>query len=752
MIRVALTCLCWLSLMSPALADEATQAYRQGQFERAIRLWEQQLTTANSREAVTIRSQLATAYQAMGMHRAVFLQLDTALNQAIANGDPAKQALILSQFSDAWLSTGDIAAAEADASVATQFADDLADPHLIAHSYNSLGNVFMAYEAFSAAVQAYQHAAHAVMQTDASALQATIRLNTLTALVFDAPLTDVLPAAESTGQFLQTLPVQQSTASHLLSYVRQIQPVLADPEITPEQADTVRTLREQALALALDYAQQLQQHQLIAETYGELGLWAIQHDDLKQAQQRLRQAIFYASQGNFPAQLYRWQWQMGRLQTALGETSAAINSYRLATQTLQPIQQQLEVGRRLLSGNFDEEVRPVYYELADLLLQQAAQQAPGAAQQALLKQARDTIEQAKLAELRNYFQDDCVSALATKDQELDNLVSGAAVIYPITLPDRLVLLVSAGQGIQPFTVAVSQTELAETTLALRIALQTRSNKRFLYPAQALYDWLIRPLQSYLQQRAIDTLIFVPDSFLRTIPPATLHDGQRFLIEHYALAITPGLTLTDPKAVDWSTANFLLAGLSDAVQDYPPLPNVPTELANIANTAQQATQLLNQSFSFESLRETLRNEQFVAVHLATHGEFSADPEETYLLTYEQKMTMDRLQSVIGLGNFREQPIELLTLSACRTAVGDDRAALGLAGVAVKAGARSAIATLWFVDDEATALTMQRFYQTLTQTPNITKAKALQQVQIALIQQVRYQHPAYWSPFLLIGNWL
>ena len=115
-------------------------------------------------------------------------------------------------------------------------------------------------------------------------------------------------------------------------------------------------------------------------------------------------------------------------------------------------------------------------------------------------------------------------------------------------------------------------------------------------------------------------------------------------------------------------------------------------------------------------------------------------------------MDKLQNIIGLGRFRDKPLELLTLSACKTAVGDDKAALGLAGIAVKAGARSAIATLWFVDDEATSIAVADFYRQLLQKPGLSKAKALQIVQKKLIAQDRYWHPSYWGPFLLIGNWL
>lgn len=97
------------------------------------------------------------------------------------------------------------------------------------------------------------------------------------------------------------------------------------------------------------------------------------------------------------------------------------------------------------------------------------------------------------------------------------------------------------------------------------------------------------------------------------------------------------------------------------------------------------------------------------------------------------------------------MELLTLSACQTATGDDRAALGLAGLALKAGARSAVASLWFINDQASGALVMDFYRALA-SGRLSKAKALQAAQRAMIADPLLGHPAYWAPFLLIGNWL
>ena len=140
-----------------------------------------------------------------------------------------------------------------------------------------------------------------------------------------------------------------------------------------------------------------------------------------------------------------------------------------------------------------------------------------------------------------------------------------------------------------------------------------------------------------------------------------------------------------------------------------------------------------------------------VHIATHGQFDSDHSKSFLLAYDDKLTMDRLQTTIASRQYQEEPLELLVLSACQTAAGDDRAALGLAGVALKAGARSALATLWFVNDESTSTMIADFYEHL-RDPASSKAIALQRAQVALVEDSRFAHPSYWAPFLLIGNWL
>src|SRR5438034_2470357 len=148
------------------------------------------------------------------------------------------------------------------------------------------------------------------------------------------------------------------------------------------------------------------------------------------------------------------------------------------------------------------------------------------------------------------------------------------------LPDRTELLVSLRTGLKRVTVPVGADRVTQEVRQLRRKLEKRTTREFLPHAQQLYDWLIRPLEPDLDAARTETLVFVPDGALRTIPMAALHDGQRFLIAKYALATTPGLNLTEPRPLNRENTRVLALGVTKAVQGFPPLPNVAAELQSL----------------------------------------------------------------------------------------------------------------------------------------------------------------------------
>jgi CHAT domain-containing protein len=223
-----------------------------------------------------------------------------------------------------------------------------------------------------------------------------------------------------------------------------------------------------------------------------------------------------------------------------------------------------------------------------------------------------------------------------------------------------------------------------------------------------------------------------------------------LVERVPLAVVPSLTLTDPKPINREGIRLLASGISSSVFGYSPLPNVDREIESVSQTFSGET-LMNDEFHTAAFEARIAEKPYGIVHIASHAEFAADASQSYLITYDRKLPMNELARIIEQARYRDQPLELLTLSACETAAGDERAALGLAGVALRAGARSAVGTLWSVNDEASADLITHFYAELGK-PGRSRAQALQRAQLAILKTRGYEHPAYWSPFLLISSWL
>ncbi|MFH0729968.1 MAG: CHAT domain-containing protein [Pseudomonadota bacterium] len=464
-----------------------------------------------------------------------------------------------------------------------------------------------------------------------------------------------------------------------------------------------------------------------------------------------RQAAFAAQRQGALGSLYRWQWQAGRLLRDEGKLDAAISAYRLAVSSLQEIRSQLALGcKRGSCMSFKETVQPVYFELADLLLQRSAKIEDADPVQSDLREARSTMERLKAAELEDYFQDDCVTALGSGSMEMDRLDSKTTAVYPILLADRVELIVSfPDAGLRQFTVPVKQGQIETTVIDFRRKIQDPSS-RPLRQAKMLYDWLVLPYDAALREKGISTLIFIPDGILRTIPLSALHDGHAFVAERYAIVTSPGLSLTDPHPLMRTAPRLLLSGISQSVQGFSPLPNVSLELDQLQGMY-KSNVLKDEKFRVGQLEMDLQQSPYPIVHIASHGQFDSNSLKSFILAYDDKIGMDRLEKIMGVSHFRKEPVELLTLSACETALGDDRAALGLAGIALKAGTRSALASLWFVDDRATTQLIVAFYRQLRKT-EVNKAEALQSAQLELINNADTHHPAFWAPFLLIGNWL
>lgn len=461
----------------------------------------------------------------------------------------------------------------------------------------------------------------------------------------------------------------------------------------------------------------------------------------------VRRALIRADKADAPDSLFRWYALLGRIHLESSDQPAALRAYRNAVKALD----QLSLESSPRDVRFDESLashrESIYLQLVELLLEKARRDATTANRQVLLAEARDTLESFKTEELRAYFEDAC---LAAQRKVTPDDIPGTVVLYPVVLPSRVALILSVGQELSLHDVPLSREDLDSAVYAFRRGLPNRMTRGYLRASSTLYEAIIRPIESNLD--AAKTLVVIPGGALRSIPFAALYDAreEEFLIEKIAIASAPGLTLTDPKPLSIESTRALVAGISQSVQGYPALESVPTEIAGVSETFRSDV-LLDEAFQTPRFEQLIEKRLIGVVHIASHGEFLPDFSKSFILTHDGKLSMERLARTIGRTRFRtDEPLELLVLSACETAAGDERAALGLAGVALQAGARSAVATLWSVNDLAAGDIVRRFYSALA--AGHSRAEALRMAQRAMIADPDFSHAANWAPFLLISSWL
>lgn len=725
------------------------QAFQVGDFQQALKHW----TVAASayQAAGNLEGQLlalmhgAEADLGLGRNPDALDKLQQALPLAQRIGNESLVAAVESSLGNAYLLSGRQSDAERVLGSSIERARKVKNAQTAASALNNLGNLLATQGRFSDAGRVYREALEAAQSAGNKSLAVRASTNLGRVLMDDGRYGEAIVLLSALSAEMRALEASHDKAYGLISVGRLYSRLLASgTEPVAEWSRRTYTALQDALGVA-DGINDARARSYALGYLGELYEQGMRREDALQFTQR---AILAAQQADAPEILYRWQWQAGRLLRTQGQTEQAILAYQHAVYTLTSVRQDLAASGTRTS--FRESIGPVFSQLADMLLEHSATLADAKLVTQYLVDARNTMELLKGAELQDYFQDDCVTALRARTTGIDQLAPHTAALYPIILKDRLELLLTLPDGMKRFTTRVDADTLTNEIRAFRMRLEKRTTHQYYPHARQLYDWLIRPIAAELEKHKVDTLVIVPDGALRTIPLAALHDGEQFLIARYALATTPGLTLTDPRPIPRERVQLLLNGLTESVQGFSPLPYVADELQAI-HKIYGGTVLQNRQFTIANMEKGLEETPYSIVHIASHGQFDSDSEKTFLLTYEGKLSMSKLEQFLGLSKFRTDAVELLTLSACQTAAGDDRAALGLAGVAIKAGARSALATLWTVNDPASAIVVSDFYRELRNRAT-SKAKALQQAQLSVLKDLRYRHPNYWSAFLLIGNWL
>ncbi|MBF0615142.1 MAG: CHAT domain-containing protein [Magnetococcales bacterium] len=721
------------------------QAISLGRYQQVVALGSKLLEAdLVQSERVEVLVAMASAKQALGY----FQDAEVNLKQAkeTAQSDPALEALVLAAHGDFLLASHRIEESRVMLARGLTKAKSTGDSILIARILNNLGNLFATSTVYKQALFYYSEAMELPGISEDKGLWSILAVNRAR-VAWRAGQPDLQNHLDAAERSLISLPPGHDRIMGLLT-ISQIQ-FLSQKSGQKLSSDLKKSLiwLTEAVRLAeiQDDARALSQ---AAGQQGEIYEWGRRFPE---ATRLTRQALFHAQRVNAADLIYLWQSQLGRLARAEGRRDEAMQHFRAAMTTLNDLRKEMYRGARDDAEQFQDHVAPVYYQLVDLLLQQAATLPEGEAHTALLREVRQIMEQLKTSELQNLFQDECVTALKHQGADMDHLEKGTAIYYPILLPDRLEILLTISGKVRQITVPVKSVQVTDTVREFREQLENLEGDDYLQLAQRLHRWLIAPVATVLNAEHVKTLVIVPDGMLRIMPFSALHDGKQFLAESIAVAITPSLRLTDARALPRQKDQMFISALSKGGEGFSALPNVVKEVKNIQQIYKENFILMDQDFTVANAEKTMEDKPFSVVHIASHGQFDRDPHNTFLLTYDGRMNMNNLEAMISRGRMRDQPVELLTLSACQTAVGDDRAALGLAGVAVKAGARSALASLWSIDDEAAALLVSDFYGQM-QKANISKAEALRKAQVSLIAGKRLNHPGFWSAFIMIGNWL
>ncbi len=744
-----------------------------GQAEAAFKSWEGATSLYNQlqkpNKALTSQVSQAQAFQNLGLYKKAISLLETALKLPQISSTKAEQlkpaiekvpatpetATALRTLGESLRVVGSFDPANLILLRSLAIAQQLKLPEIVTLNQISLGNLTRAQISLNkankteidpqTAINYYQQAAASGIPD----LKVQAQVNQLSLLVEMKQLDTAKALLPQVQQQVAALPASRSA---IASRVNLAQTMIQMQKQAVGQFDWEEVAK--LLAIAVQQAKDLGDVRIQADAIGSLGHLYEQTKQWADAEKLTQRAVQLGQQINAGDIAYRWQWQLGRVLAAQGKNNSAIASYKEAVSTIKSLRADLAAANPDLQFSFREAVEPIHRQLVALLVESD--------QKDNLKTARDVIEGLQLVELDNFFREACLNG---NPAQVDQVDTKAAVIYPIILENQLAIIASLpnsqnkaetkdSRDFRYYKTPISRKDIETRASDLRRSLNENTVMDLALPRlQKMYDLVVRPAADDLAASKVETLVFVLDGVLRNIPIAALHDGKQYLVEKYSIALTPGLQLLAPRSLKQERLGALVGGLSEGRSGFDPLPNVEREVEKIQSELPSQV-LINQNFTSSGFQSKISAVSFPIVHLATHGQFSSQAEETFILTWDGKIKVNELSGVLKTVEVsRSNSLELLVLSACETAAGDDRSALGLAGVAVRSGARSTVATLWRVDDEATAKLMSNFYDQLVKAKEtgISKAEALRLAQLAILKNPEYQSPYFWGAFVLLGNW-
>ena len=741
-------------VLAQVLNNQGIVLLNRGKPEQAIAAWQQAKVNYELIEddLGIIRASInqASAFKELGLYRRAVKTLANVETQLTEQPDSLIKATGLRSYGDILRLVGRVKRSQSMLQASLAAASKINNPHEEVKTLMALGNTYKT-SLPQEAIELYDRGLN-ICQSNPNCRSTDLPLQVKLAklnLLLDAPQWhDSQNLIASIQNEFSRLPNSRANIDRKINFANVLVKLNRQFSTIKQYKVNIPTLTavEKLLADATQQAKAIDYQKAQSYSWGLQGQIKEELQEWDLAQKYTQQALILGQKLNAPEIVYLWQWQLGRINRALDRRPEAIAHYSRAVELLKSLSKDLVAIDPDVQYSFREGVEPVYRELVNLLL--TADRGVEVAQ-AILEGAREVTESLQLAELNNFFREACLDAQVVN---IDRIDKKAAVIYPIILDNRLEVILSLpDRPLQHYSTAIDKNKLEAIIEQFRKSTVVRSRRDFYRPAQQLYDLLIRPALGDLVRDGIETIVFVPDGSLRNIPLSALYDGQQYIIENYNVALTPGLQLLSPRPLEQVNLKTIAAGITESRQGFSSLNYVNSELKEIKKSVDSVV-LLNEDFTTESLQQKIKFSDRPIVHIATHGQFSSSLEDTFLVAWNDRIGIDRLDNILQTRNpSQEDAIELLVLSACETATGDKRAALGLAGMAVRAGARSTLATLWSVNDRATAKLMSDFYHELSDRHH-TKANAVRQAQLSLLQTRGYEHPFYWASYVLLGNWL
>jgi CHAT domain-containing protein len=728
-----------LEILAQTLNIQGELQLSQGQTDASIKtsqqaeqIWKKLGDTAGVTRSCINQAQ---ALRVAGFYRRSLNILEEVSKQLQAQPDSIVKVTALRSLGNVLQQLGELESSQTNLQQSLEIAQRLQLPLEISLTEFSLGNTARSLSNIKGAIAHYENAAK-IAPNPLAKVQSLI--NQLSLLVENERITEAKLLIPTIQSQVPNLPTNQAGIYARINFAQTLMTIGNKKDI----AEILATSVHQAKIIGNERAE--------SYALGSLGEVYEQNQQLLEAQDLTQQALFIAQKIDASDIAYRLEWQLGRLLKAQGNIKAAISAYDVAVATLQSLRSDLVAVNRDVQFNFRDRIEPLYRQSVKLILQEEGQGKPD------LDKARQRIEALQVAELDNFFREACLSnQFVVLDKLVDRDNPNTAIFYPIILDNHLEIIIKLPeQTLMHKTSKVNRQQVEQVITKIRETIvEPDANQKFKAASQQLYNWLIKPVETDLKNSKVNTLVFIPDGLLRNIPMSALYDGNEYLVQKYSVAISPGLQLFTPQPLAHKKLNALVGGLSQPPKNekFAPLPNVKVELKLIQESGVSTTTLLDENFTSKNLAKAINAQAFRVVHFATHGQFSSKAKDTFILAADGRINVSELDSLLkSREQKRTEPVELLVLSACETAAGDNRAALGLAGVALRAGARSTLASLWQIGDNSTALFIDEFYHQLMTGKTI--AEALRFAQLKLLKTSEYNRPMYWAPYVLVGNWL